>query len=448
MTNTNHLSDLWEHTIVKVFKHDSKSELGLMFKQWIIFNKLETFNSILKYPIDDFTPSGNLCYMNKHGDILPYTPMKKIFNLRWYIQHLMDENEDEAQNPLSECKFMKYVIHHRHPMTPEQLKQKPFEEIFKNQHEKVDTEEGESNEEEEEFTTSEKLTKDEYSTFSDMSRQDSTSHINVHDTQDEQISHTPETLQIHNTYITTMHDIDDLIHDENNTSEDENIIEIETYEDYGEKIHETEESIPVETSQVLTVFNKTIHHEDDSSDDKSVIEIESPEENREQEIGKQDKLLTTKFQIEIENRKVEGLITYSTDQQIFKFKVNSWGVNIEFTLYELKCTIHAILQHMGFYHTTDNPCVMMRANHETKSCEYIIFHQNELYIASSTLQEILHIVKEKYNIKINSNDYLGSDFPYDPGGTMICCLQFQLDTHQITYQHYIHKISSSQALHT
>ena len=51
----------------------------------------------------------------------------------------MDENEDEAQNPLSEenwmkqsnCKFMKYVIHHRHPMTPEQLKQKPFEKLFK-----------------------------------------------------------------------------------------------------------------------------------------------------------------------------------------------------------------------------------------------------------------------------------------------------------------------------
>ena len=151
-----------------------------------------------------------------------------------------------------------------------------------------------------------------------------------------------------------------------------------------------------------------------------MIEIEPPKENREQEIGKQDKLLTTTFQIEIENRKVEGLITYSTDQQIFKFKVNSWGVNIEFTLYELKCTIHAILQHMDFYHTTENPCVMMRAKHNTKSCEYIILHQDELYIASSTLQEILHIVKEKYNIKINSNDYQGSDFPYDPGGTMIC----------------------------
>ena len=249
-----------------------------------------------------------------------------------------------------------------------------------------------------------------------MSKQDSESDINVDETQDPENPHTPETLQNN----TTMHDKDNSIPDEYDTSENENTIEIDTYEHYGEKIHETEESIPVETSQVLTVFNKAIHHEDDSSDDKSVIEIEPSKENGEQENGKQDKLLTTTFQIEIENRKVEGLITYSTDQPKFKFQVNYWGVNIEFTLYELKYTIHDILQHMGFYHTTENPCVMMRAKHNTKSCVCIIIHQDELYIASSTLQEILHIVKEKYNIKINSNDYLESDFPYDPGGTMIC----------------------------
>ena len=248
----------------------------------------------------------------------------------------MDESEDEAENPLSEenwmkqnnCKFIKYVIHHRYPMTPEQLTQKPFEEIFKNQHEKVDTDEGESTkiEEEEEFSTSEELT-EEYSTFSHMSNQDSESDINVDETQHQENTQTAETLQNN----TTMHNKNDLLHDEYDTSEDENITEIETFEQYGEKIHETEESIPVETSQVLTVFNKTIHHEDGSSDDKSVIEIEPPKENGEQEIGKQDKLVTTTFQIEIENRKVERLITYSTDQQIFKFKVNSWGVNIEFT---------------------------------------------------------------------------------------------------------------------
>ena len=75
---------------------------------------------------------------------------------------------------------------------------------------------------------------------------------------------------------------------------------------------------------------------------------------------------------------------------------------------------------MGFYHPKENPCVMMRVNQKPKSCECIIIHQDELYIASSTLQEILHIVKEKYKIKIIPNNYLESDFPNDRGGTMIC----------------------------
>ena len=97
-----------------------------------------------------------------------------------------------------------------------------------------------------------------------------------------------------------------------------------------------------------------------------------------------------------------------------------WGVNIQFTLYELKWTIDAILQHMGFYHTTENPCVMMRVNNITQSCKYIIIYHNELYIALTTLEEILHITKEKYKIKINPHVYQGSHFPYDPGGIMNC----------------------------
>ena len=426
------LSYVWDHTIIKILNHDIQSKIGNMIKEWVVFNKLEDFNSLLEYTNDDFTPTGNLCYINQNGEKLYRKLTKEFFNLRWYIQHLVDEYEyqygdNEWTNPLHESnwtyrtnkQFMKYVNFTLKEMTPEQMKMNPIKPIIKvKTNEELDTEEGESNTDEQESTISIKE-EDEYSTFSDMSKQDSESDINVDETQHQENSYTHE-LQIHNTYDTTIHDNDDLIHDEYDTSEDETISEIETFEQYGEKIHETEESIPVETSQVLTVFNKAIHHEDDSSDDKSVIEIEPPKENGEQEIGKQDKLLTTSFQIEIENRKVEGLITYSTEQQIFKYKVNSWGVNIEFTLYELKCTIHAILQHMGFYHTTENPCVMMRAKHNTKSCECIIIHQNELYISSSTLQEILHIVKEKYKIKINPNDNQESNFPYDPGGTMIC----------------------------
>ena len=54
------------------------------------------------------------------------------------------------------------------------------------------------------------------------------------------------------------------------------------------------------------------------------------------------------------------------------------------------------------------------------SCEYIIIYQNELYIASTTLEEILYIAQDKHKIKINLNVYLGSNFPHDPRGTMIC----------------------------
>ena len=65
MTESNHLGvyDLWEHSLAKNFKHDPKSELGLMLKEWDIFNKSGTFNSILNYTIDDFTPSGNRKYV-------------------------------------------------------------------------------------------------------------------------------------------------------------------------------------------------------------------------------------------------------------------------------------------------------------------------------------------------------------------------------------------------
>ena len=104
-----------------------------------------------------------------------------------------------------------------------------------------------------------------------------------------------------------MHDKDDLIYDKNDTSEDENTIEIETFEHYGEKIHETEESIPVETSQVLTVFNKAIHHEDDSSDDISVIEIEPPKENGEQKLENRTNSLLPNFKLKLKTEKLKGL---------------------------------------------------------------------------------------------------------------------------------------------
>ena len=134
-------------------------------------------------------------------------------------------------------------------------------------------------------------------------------------------------------------------------------------------------------------MNETIHDEenssqaeDDTSEENSVYEIESHLVNGEQN-EQESKLLATNFEVKVVSRKVGGLITYSTDKQIFKFKVNSgtdqevWGVYIDFLSIHSKWTFDAILQHMGFYVTTENPNVMMKENHNTQSCEYIIICQ-------------------------------------------------------------------------
>ena len=171
----------------------------------------------------------------------------------------MDGNEDEAKNPLIEenwmkqnnCKFIKNVIHHRHPMTPEQLKQKPFEEIFKNQHENLDSDEEESMQEEDKSTTS--LDKSEQNTESDIT------------SEGEEETNTTETHQVHNVLNETIHDEENSSESEDDTQEDENVTEMQTYENNGEQ-------------------NK-----------------------------QEDKLLTSNFEVKVKNRKVEGLITYSTD---------------------------------------------------------------------------------------------------------------------------------------
>ena len=70
-------------------------------------------------------------------------------------------------------KFIKYVIHSKHSMTCKQLEKKPLESIIKiKPHEEFDTEEGEPNKDEEEFTTS-----------SEMSEQDSESDTAADDTE-------------------------------------------------------------------------------------------------------------------------------------------------------------------------------------------------------------------------------------------------------------------------
>ena len=53
----------------------------------------------------------------------------------------------------------------------------------------------------------------------------------------------------------------------------------------------------------------TTIHEDESSEEENVTEIEIPTNNGEQNNVQDNKLLTTNFEIKVENQKAEGLIT-------------------------------------------------------------------------------------------------------------------------------------------
>ena len=77
-----------------------------MITEWVVYNKLENFNSLVNYTIGDYTASGNSCYFKENGEILHQTPWQELFNIRWYIQHLVDESGDECKNPLSEENWM------------------------------------------------------------------------------------------------------------------------------------------------------------------------------------------------------------------------------------------------------------------------------------------------------------------------------------------------------
>ena len=99
------------------------------------------------------------------------------------------------------------------------------------------------------------------------------------------------------------------------------------------------------------------------------------------------------------------MVNSETDQEV-------WGAYIDFQSIHSKWMIDVILQHMGFYVTTESPNMMMRESHNTLSSEYIIICQNGLFIVSTTPDEILHMLKDKYEINI----YLQDNYPHDPGG--------------------------------
>ena len=99
-------------------------------RSWVKHNNLEDMSDLLIYDLNDFTPGGTLCHYKETAEAeetkpMPNTPLKELYNLYRYIQHLILESEfdyddDEFDDPLDEGnwllqtreKYMKFVIYH------------------------------------------------------------------------------------------------------------------------------------------------------------------------------------------------------------------------------------------------------------------------------------------------------------------------------------------------
>ena len=121
-----HLNAIWEHTLTEILNHDNNTEVGIIMRSWVKHNKLEDMTELLIYDLNDFTPSGTLCHYKEPAEaeetkLMPNTPLKELYNLYRYIQHLILESEhyedDDFDNPLDEDnwllqtrgKYMKFV---------------------------------------------------------------------------------------------------------------------------------------------------------------------------------------------------------------------------------------------------------------------------------------------------------------------------------------------------
>ena len=104
-------------------------------RSWVKDNNLQDMNDLLIHDLNDFTPTGSLSKYKVSAEAeetkpMPITPLKELYNLCRYIQHLILESEleyddDEFENPLDEAnwlfqtrgKYMRFVIYNSSPAT-------------------------------------------------------------------------------------------------------------------------------------------------------------------------------------------------------------------------------------------------------------------------------------------------------------------------------------------
>ena len=78
-----HLSTIWERTLTNILNHDNKTEVMIIMRSWVKHNKLKDMSDLLIYDLNDFTPTGTLCYYKESAGaeetmMMPNTPLKEL----------------------------------------------------------------------------------------------------------------------------------------------------------------------------------------------------------------------------------------------------------------------------------------------------------------------------------------------------------------------------------
>ena len=123
------LSPIWEHTFTEILNRGNKTEVEIIMRSLVKDNNLQDMNDLLIHDLNDFTPTGSLSQYKVPAEAeetkpMPITPLKELYNLYRYIQHLILESEfeyddEESDNPLYEANWlyckqeenMKFVIY-------------------------------------------------------------------------------------------------------------------------------------------------------------------------------------------------------------------------------------------------------------------------------------------------------------------------------------------------
>ena len=91
----------WEHSLTNLLGHDSTSEPGIVLRQWVHFQGVQTFLDLLSWDEDELktAPAQQVFTLDDHGhcSYLRTNQVKQKCGLKTYMKHIFREYNSGAE---------------------------------------------------------------------------------------------------------------------------------------------------------------------------------------------------------------------------------------------------------------------------------------------------------------------------------------------------------------